>query len=38
MVKTDGEQTKEELQEELKKINEELELHKWGAGKTEKSL
>jgi len=38
MVKTDGEETKEELQEELKKIKEELELHKWGAGKTEKSL
>ena len=38
MVKTDGEQTKEELQEELKKIKEELELQKWGTGKTAVSL
>ena len=38
MVKTDGEQTKEELQEELKKIKEELELQKWGTEKTAVSL
>jgi len=38
MVKTDGEQTKEELQEELKKIKEELELQKWGAEKIMLSL
>ena len=38
MVKTNREETKEKLQEELKKIKKEFELHKWGAEKTSRSL
>ena len=38
MVKTNREETKEKLQEELKKIKEEFELQKWGAEKTSRSL
>ena len=38
MMKINNEETKEQLQEELIKVREELELQKWGAEKTVGSL
>ena len=38
MIKTIGEETKEQLQEELKKAKAEFELNKWAAKKTTESM